>query len=225
MTDAPKCTRPTCCKDQDLLPKTQSTHYDPLCSTTLLFGSAIVAVVVADTKELLDEVKSSEMTVQSICILKCTGIFTTILEIVCHGRALPELTRRGRLDKNGTDKLDLTKLRAHVREKPRTKAGQVRQAWPDIKQLLASGHSLKDICLWLNEIGVQIGYARLSDYVCQLRRKESSTPLSSSLPTSTEPAIPDRNVDPVHPLAHILEREKRNTGFTYNAEPDPKKLI
>jgi hypothetical protein len=40
--------------------------------------------------------------------------------------------------------------------------------------LLASGHSLKDICIWLNEIGVQIGYARLSDYVCQLRRRESA---------------------------------------------------
>ena len=129
------------------------------------------------------------------------------------------------MDKNATDKLDLTKLRAHVREKPRTKAGQVRQAWPDIKQLLASGHSLKDICLWLNEIGVQIGYARLSDYVCQLRRQEIAIPAFPAVETSAESAIPDRNADPVHPLAHILERERTRAGFTYNAEPDPKKLI
>jgi hypothetical protein len=32
-------------------------------------------------------------------------------------------------------------------EKPRTKAGQIRQAWPDIKALFHAGHSLKDI--WL----------------------------------------------------------------------------
>ena len=77
------------------------------------------------------------------------------------------------MDKNATDKLDLAQLRAHMREKPRTKAGQVRQAWPDIKQLLDAGHSLKDVCQWLNEIGLQIGYARLSDYVSQLRRRET----------------------------------------------------
>jgi hypothetical protein len=34
--------------------------------------------------------------------------------------------------------LDLNRLRARVREKPRTKAGQVRQVWPDIRSLLAA---------------------------------------------------------------------------------------
>ena len=67
------------------------------------------------------------------------------------------------------DELDLARLRALARKKPRTKAGQVRQAWPEIRELLAAGHTLKDVCAWLNEIGVEIGYARLSDYVNQLR--------------------------------------------------------
>ena len=169
--------------------------------------------------------KQFEIAVQVVRVLKCTRTFAVILETACHRYALPKLTGRGCLDKNATDKLDLAKLRAHVREKPRTKAGQVRQAWPDIKQLLASGHSLKDICLWLNEIGVQIGYARLSDYVCQLRRQESAIPALPAVETSAEPVIPDRNTDLVHPLAHILEREKMRAGFIYNAEPDPKKLI
>ena len=129
------------------------------------------------------------------------------------------------MDKNTNDKLDLAKLRAHLREKPRTKAGQVRQAWPEVKQLLASGHSLKDICQWLNEIGLEIGYARLSDYVCQLRRREAPLPLLSETETGAEPVVPERHMDLVQPLAHILEREKRRPGFSYNAEPDPKKLI
>ena len=61
-----------------------------------------------------------------------------------------------------------------MREKPRTKAGQVRQAWPDIKDLFAAGHSLKDIWIWLNEIGIAIGYARLSDYTRQLKRRDQT---------------------------------------------------
>ncbi|HEX4167499.1 MAG TPA: hypothetical protein VHZ55_18695 [Bryobacteraceae bacterium] len=129
------------------------------------------------------------------------------------------------MDKTTNDKLDLAKLRTHLREKPRTKAGQVRQAWPEIKQLLASGHSLKDICRWLNEIGLEIGYARLSDYVCQLRRREASLTMLSEAQPTAEPAIPEQQIDLIQPLAHILEREKKRSGFSYNAEPDPKKLI
>jgi hypothetical protein len=126
------------------------------------------------------------------------------------------------LDKN--EKLDLAKLRAHVREKPRTKAGQVRQAWPEIKQLLTSGHSLKDICRWLNEIGLEIGYARLSDYVCQLRRRESVLPVSA-VELESPPETPNPPPASDNPLAHLLAREKKHTGFSFNAEPDPKKLI
>ena len=44
------------------------------------------------------------------------------------------------MDQTSKDKLDLTRLRARLAEKPRTKAGQVRQAWPDIKALFDAGH-------------------------------------------------------------------------------------
>lgn len=126
------------------------------------------------------------------------------------------------MDKRSTEKLDFSKLRAHLREKPRTKAGQVRQAWPDIKQLLAAGHSLKDICCWLNEIGLQIGYARLSDYVCQLRRRDARPP-EPDVTIAAESAGDSGAA--IHPLAHILERENKRLGFDYNPEPDLKKLI
>src|ERR1700733_2268406 len=78
------------------------------------------------------------------------------------------------VDSNLSEHLDLNSLRARLREKPRTKAGQVRQAWPDIRDLLAAGHSLKDIWAWLNEIGVEVGYARLSHYIGQLRRRDEA---------------------------------------------------
>ena len=62
---------------------------------------------------------------------------------------------------NFSEQLDLNRLRTRLRQKPRTKVGQVRQAWPDIRDLLAAGHTLKDIRVWLSEIGLEIGYARL----------------------------------------------------------------
>jgi hypothetical protein len=142
--------------------------------------------------------------------------------------------------------LDLNRLRDRLREKPRTKAGQVRQAWPDIRDLLAAGHSLKDIWTWLNEIGLQIGYARLSHYIGQLRRRDDAAqleirePKSAPMEAATEVFMqtgpPGRRevaaslVGGGHgkerdPLANVLERESKRPGFNYNEEADPKKLI
>ena len=141
--------------------------------------------------------------------------------------------------------LDLNRLRDRLREKPRTKAGQVRQAWPDIRNLLAAGHSLKDIWTWLNEIGLEIGYARLSHYIGQLRRRDEAAqleihePKAEPMAATTEvfaqtppPALRDvaSLVGSDHgkerdPLANVLERESKRPGFNYNEEADPKKLI
>ena len=149
------------------------------------------------------------------------------------------------MDQTPNDKLDLTRLRARLAEKPRTKAGQVRQAWPDIKALFDAGHSLKDIWMWLNEIGIEIGYARLSHYTGQLKRRDqaaaaaehSSTTLDQGgardTPASVsndgaarETTAPVQEAGPVHdPLANLREREDRRPGFQYNSDPDIKKLI
>ena len=154
------------------------------------------------------------------------------------------LRNRGRLDHNAKDKLDLTRLRARKGEKPRTKAGQVRQAWPDIKALFDAGHSLKDIWIWLNEIGIEIGYARLSHYTGQLKRRDQAAaraekvsavqdslgdgrlPLASAGEAAREiRSQPESVPTSADPLANIREREDRRSGFQYNSEPDIKKLI
>jgi hypothetical protein len=149
------------------------------------------------------------------------------------------------LHHEGNEQLDFSRLRARLREKPRTKVGQVRQAWPDIKALFAAGHSLKDIWMWLNEIGIEIGYARLSHYVGQLRRREeaaksrvvdqqpwddaagSPRPDLASHPITgaVEEQQPGQMVGQNDPLANIIERERRRAGFDYNSEPDIRKLI
>src|ERR1022692_35631 len=84
--------------------------------------------------------------------------------------------------------LDLNRLRARLREKPRTKAGQVRQVWPDIRDLLAAGHTLKDIWTWLNEIGLQIGYARLSHYISALRLRDQAAQAQFPIRITTQTA-------------------------------------
>ena len=148
---------------------------------------------------------------------------------------------------NFSDHLDLNRLRKRLREKPRTKAGQVRQAWPDIRDLLAAGHSLKDVWAWLNEIGLEIGYRRLSHYIGQLRRRDdaaqSQIPEPKAKPSEAVTRISAQNRPRVQdeatpaallpadhgkqrdPLENVLEREHKRPGFHYNEEPDPKKLI
>lgn len=155
------------------------------------------------------------------------------------------LRDRGRLDQTPKDKLDLTRLRARLVEKPRTKAGQVRQAWPDIKALFDAGHSLKDIWMWLNEIGIEIGYARLSHYTGQLKRRDQAAARAESIAASPEgrcisehsPSVSNDGAGkestiaeevappPNDPLTNIREREVRRPGFQYNSDPDVKKLI
>src|SRR5579884_3444869 len=147
-------------------------------------------------------------------------------------RGLPD---RGRLDQPPKNKLDLNRLRARMGEKPRTKVGQIRQAWPDIKALFDAGHSLKDIWMWLNEIGIEIGYARLSHYIGQLKRRDQTAAPAATLPLIAEvppidgPSVPapiedaaregktesQRSPSPNDPLANIREREDRRSGFQY----------
>jgi hypothetical protein len=98
--------------------------------------------------------------------------------------------------------------------------------------------------MWLNEIGIEIGYARLSHYAGQLKRRDKAAPPAATLPLVPEAAVvvgwpllastenaretrtePERSPAPTDPLANIREREDRRPGFQYNPEPDVKKLI
>ena len=138
-----------------------------------------------------------------------------------------------------SDELDLARLRALARKKPRTKAGQVRQAWPEIRELLAAGHTLKDVCTWVNEIGIEIGYARLSDYVNQLRRSQPDPRSSRSVQQTAPPAPPPTKLQTVDtaksgevtaqhdPLANLRRSETNRPGFHYRAAlpADEKDLI
>jgi hypothetical protein len=135
-----------------------------------------------------------------------------------------------------TGELNLAALRAQAQKKPCTKAGQVRQAWPEIRHLLASGHRLKDVWIWLKEIGIDIPYTRLCEYVNQLRRagpppSEFRSQGAAVLPATTPVAVPKVNTATAgekpskhDPLANVRRSEASRPGFHYRpAVPEDEK--
>jgi hypothetical protein len=131
---------------------------------------------------------------------------------------------------NATGQLDISRLRERAGEKPRTKIGQVRQVWPEVKNLLSAGHSLKDIWTWLNEIGLDIGYAHLSYCITQLRWQDraAEAPIQDLLRglrlVPPEQARRDQPAEPLpnetsDPLRNIRERRARKSGFEYDPFP------
>ena len=131
------------------------------------------------------------------------------------------------------DELDLAALRAQAQKKPRTKAGQIRQAWPEIRDLLASGHSLKDVWAWLKDIGIVVPYTRLSEYVNQMRRRDADDVCATSVGTRRAADAPAREPMPHapaadrNPLENVHRSEAERPGFNYRpALPaDEKDLI
>ena len=131
--------------------------------------------------------------------------------------------------------LDIARLRERAGEKPRTKVGQVRQVWPEVKNLLAAGHSLKDIWAWLNEIGLDISYARLSHCVAQLRLQDKVAlpPMQDLLrglgPNVSEQPRQDQSsakgglpaTAGSDPLRNLRQQRARKSGFEY--DPFPQK--
>jgi hypothetical protein len=131
--------------------------------------------------------------------------------------------------------IDVQRFRLLAQTKPRTKAGQVRQVWPEIKVALAAGHRLKDIRTWLSDIGIEIGYARLSDYVGQLSRREAVPVPARAVSETRNSVVPRQKTTASHrssrsgagsdPLTNLQEHERRPALFDFNPEPDAKKLI
>ena len=123
-----------------------------------------------------------------------------------------------------SDELDLARPRTLARKKPRTKAGQVRQAWPEIRELLAAGHTLKGVCTWVNEIGIEIGYARLSDYVNQLRRAKPDFRHSGHAMPTVPPITPPTTV-PMPDVARTEQTHPSTTHWQTCAPAKPTALV
>src|SRR5262245_49597970 len=76
----------------------------------------------------------------------------------------------------------LIRLRDLSTEKPTTKMGQIRWAWPEVKAALHAGHTLQHVHKRLAEVGIEIGYRTLSLYIGRLERGEQLGPAHETAP-------------------------------------------
>jgi hypothetical protein len=122
-------------------------------------------------------------------------------------------------------------------ERPRSKMGQVRWAWPEIKAALETGHTLKAVWERLRADGIDVAYNRLSEYIGRIRRRESRH--SSVVPTSGTAAetagngsantrtvtISNGGAVTWDPAANLRERLGKTTGFDFRGTGRREDLI
>jgi len=125
------------------------------------------------------------------------------------------------------------RLAALGEKKPRTKAAQVRNLWPEIKAALDRGHTLKAICECLEADGLKMSVYTLGSYVTRMRRRSTQPPVSGAI-NSVGIEVPaqertDRNVELEEsrdPLANVRKSQAKRPAFDYRPElADPDKLI
>ena len=136
----------------------------------------------------------------------------------------------------------LTPLRNLIAEKPNTKMGQIRWAWPEIRAALAAGHTLQHVHKRLEEIGISVGYRTLSVYIGRLQRKQAQTGSQEIITAQGQAGKTEFTLDspmlmaqlggPIgetaqDPFANIRrEREKKKrAGFAYDAFSTNKNLL
>jgi hypothetical protein len=126
-------------------------------------------------------------------------------------------------------------LSALLEGRPKTKSGQIRWLWPNIKAALRDGHQLKHVWECLVQDGVNLSYSKLRWYVARLRKLEAA---GADLPgDGTEPevtralgALPNGASNSDTPkrdaLANLRDRMNKRPGFEFDERPpDEKKLI
>ncbi len=100
------------------------------------------------------------------------------------------------------------RLAMRRREKPVTKAGQIRALWPEIDAVLAGGQSMNTIREWLQEdAGITLSITSLTSYVSRIRRRELLHSAASSqkfvqTQRDAETRTPQRMLDPSDPVPH-----------------------
>lgn len=133
----------------------------------------------------------------------------------------------------------LSRLADLPSEKPSTKMGQVRWAWPHLQAALAAGHTLRTIHARLSEVGIDIGYRTLSLYIGRLERQGTesrvnrrTTPLRVRKNGCDDPmsdVLVNRTTENsgTDPFSNVrLDRQrKRKASFEYDAFSTNKDLL
>jgi hypothetical protein len=131
----------------------------------------------------------------------------------------------------------LARLRSLPAERPTSKMGQVRWAWPEIQAARAAGHTLQRVHQRLHDAGIEIGYRTLSLYIGRLAREQQSgrgyggaaakQAKNAKSEGRSRTHVLAAAQAPADPFANIRrERErKRSAGFDYDAFSTNKNLL
>jgi hypothetical protein len=122
------------------------------------------------------------------------------------------------------------RLAARRNTRPSTKIGAVRALWPEIKQALQSGQTLKTICDWLEDEGVSLRYSQFRTYVCRIRRAPPAGFESATVEVRPEAklypvALERQPVQARDPLANLRKAQRTHRTFEYNADFKEEDLL
>lgn len=148
-------------------------------------------------------------------------------------RVLSVLYYRTVFTGNMRQPLVLPNLADLLQERPRTKMGQIKAAWPYIVEALQAGHTLKSIWECLRADGIDIHYNRLSEYIGRLERRGLASMIAA--PVSATPEVGKgagrtkfarwRAEASADPIANLRERLDRSTGFAYRGTAKKEDLV
>jgi hypothetical protein len=124
-------------------------------------------------------------------------------------------------------------LHGTARDKPATKAGQIRALWPDIEAALERGQSMKSIRKWLEEdAGVTLGISSLTSYISRIRRRAKQPPVqpqagpNARSQAATLAAGPAPEDDPLAQAKRVLSQPKLDIRKLHNdGDPEGRNLI
>jgi hypothetical protein len=125
----------------------------------------------------------------------------------------------------------LPHLRQLLNERPATKMGQIRAAWPSIREALQAGHTVKAVWERLRADGMDIGYNCLSEYIGRIERRgvHGTTALVPAPPQAGKEKPPVTLVSASlardDPAANLRERLDRSTGFAYRGTGRKEDLV
>lgn len=143
-----------------------------------------------------------------------------------------DLAAKGKekLATSGEERPDVS-LAVRIQEKPRTKFGELRRLWPEVKAALRDGNKLKQIWECMVEAGIDLSWPKFRTYVARLRKLEAAgadLPIRETNRQDVAPAAEHRqqNSGKRDPLSNLRTHLNKRPGFEFDERPpDKNKLI
>jgi hypothetical protein len=114
---------------------------------------------------------------------------------------------------------------------PKTKAGQIRWLWPEIKAAVATGHTLKETWEEASRNGLDLSYSSFRLYVARLKSTDSAPTPTPNMQAAGEKAVVEpqearaeaKSVSGPDPFANLREQREKQQKSSFEYNPIPTK--